>query len=368
MRHLTGPCGPVVGTSDGPKLNFCSNDYLGLATHPAISRALADGAAVWGSGAGASRLVSGNLSPHGRLERAVSEWMDVEQSVLFVSGYQANVGALSALAGEGDAIFSDQLVHASLIDGARLSRAEVHVFRHGDLAHLDQLLCANTEYGIRLIVSDAVFSMDGDMADLEGLTGLARRHGAHLYLDEAHSLGVMGPGGRGLAAEQSLAADVSVRIGTFSKAFGVSGAFVALPESAERLVVSRARSLLYTTAPPPCLAEAVLTSLELVAQGDDLRTRLRENVARFREGAEASGLPVPESVTPIQPVMTGSAERTVRISQALWEEGVFVQGIRPPTVPKGRSRLRVTLTARHEPDQIAALIAALSRTLERIKE
>ena len=368
MRHLTGPSGPVVETTDGLKINFCSNDYLGLASHPAISRALTEGASRWGTGAGASRLVSGNLAPHVRLERAVAEWMGVERSVLFVSGYQANVGALSTLAGEGDAIFSDQLVHASLIDGARLSRADVHIFRHGDMAHLDQLLSAHTAYGIRLVVSDAVFSMDGDAADLAGLTDLARKHDAHLYLDEAHALGVRGPGGRGLAAEQSLATDVSVRIGTFSKAFGVSGAFLALPESAERLVVSRARSLLYTTAPPPCLAEAVLASLELMVQGDKLRARLRENVAQFREGATSAGLPVLDSVTPIQPVMTGSAERTMRVSQALWEDGFFVQGIRPPTVPRGESRLRVTLTAGHEPKQISNLVAALSRSLDSIKE
>jgi len=360
LLDTDGPVGPEVQTPEGRKLLFCSNDYLGLAADPRIVEALKRGADRWGAGAGASRLVSGNTTAHSELERRLAEFAGAPRAVLFASGYQANVGALTTLTAEGDAIFSDELTHASLIDGCRLSRARTHVYRHRDADHLDRLLRDNPAPGIRLIVTDAVFSMDGDMAPLAEISRVAARHGALVYLDEAHALGVLGPGGRGLAAELQLSAGVAVRMGTLGKAFGVAGAFVACDEPAGRLLTSRARSLLYTTAAPAPLAEACLAALGLVEAADERRDKLRANVALFRELAREAELPLLESTTPIQPVIVGDPGRTVAITRRLWELGLFVTAFRPPTVAPGTSRLRVTLTAAHAPGQIERLVAGLS--------
>jgi len=361
ILETAGPVGPEVQTPDGPKLLFCSNDYLGLAADPRVVEALRAGAEKWGAGAGASRLVSGNTAAHSELERRLAAYVGAPRAVAFASGYQANVGALTTLTTEGDAIFSDELTHASLIDGCRLSRAATHVFRHRDTEHLDQLLRDNPTPGLKLIVADAVFSMDGDRAPLEEISSIAARHGAHVYLDEAHALGVLGPGGRGLAAELGQTASITLRMGTLGKAFGVAGAFVACDEPAARLLTSRARSLLYTTAAPPPLAEACLTALELVEAADDRRQALVANVARFRELAADRGLPLVESETAIQPVMVGDAGRTFAIARRLWEIGLFVTAFRPPTVAADTSRLRVTLSAAHRPDQIERLVEGLAR-------
>jgi 8-amino-7-oxononanoate synthase len=363
MRVVEGTVGPVVATPDGDKLLFCSNDYLGLAAHPALARALCQGVARWGAGAAASRLVSGNTGAHDRLEKRLAAFLGAPRAVLFPSGYQANVGALTALTQKGDAIFSDELAHASIVDGCRLSRAEVHVFRHADVAHLEALLAACRAPGMRLVVTDAVFSMDGDVAPLARIANAAQEHGALVYVDEAHSLGVMGPGGRGLCASLGLSGTVAVRMGTLGKALGLAGAFVALDEHAADLVVSSARSLLYTTAAPPALAEAALAAVDLVEAADDLRTALARNVGLFRALAADRRLPVPGSTTAIQPVMVGDAARAARVSRELWDAGVFVQAMRPPTVPEGTSRLRVTLTASHEPGHIETLVDGLARAL-----
>jgi 7-keto-8-aminopelargonate synthetase-like enzyme len=248
LLEVEGPAGPEVATADGPKLMFCSNDYLGLAADPRVVEAIGQGAARWGAGAAASRLVAGNTSAHGELERRLADFMGTPRAVLFPSGFQANLGALTTLTQEGDAIFSDALVHASLIDGCRLSRAEVHVYAHRDADELDSLLRDRSGSGVNLIVTDAVFSMEGDLAPLALIVDVAQRHGASIYLDEAHTIGVRGPGGRGLAAELGLADQTAIRMGTMGKAFGVAGAFVACDEPAGRLLLSRARSLLYTTA------------------------------------------------------------------------------------------------------------------------
>ncbi len=362
MRVSTGPAGPEMQTPEGIKINFCSNDYLGLAADPELRDVAAEAFRRWGVGAGASRLVSGNHAPHEALESRVAEFMGTDGAVLFSSGYQANVGALSALTAEGDIIFSDQLVHASLVDGARLSKAEVRVFRHGDLAHLESLLAAARPPGLKLIVTDAVFSMDGDIADLPGMAALAETHNAAIYLDEAHALGVMGPGGRGLAAALGVADRIAVRLGTFSKSAGISGAFVATCTDASALLKSTARSLLYSTAPPAAMAETIIAGLERVRTADGRRETLRRNVALFRELA-GDRLPLHPSETPIQPIVTGTEARTMRASEALWRRGYFVQGIRPPTVPKGMSRLRITLGARHTEPQIRGLVRALEQVL-----
>lgn len=362
ILETEGPVGPEVQTPDGPKLLFCSNDYLGLAADPRIVEALRNGADRWGAGSGASRLVSGNTSAHAELEQRLAAYIGAPRAVLFASGYQANLGALTTLTAEGDAIFSDALTHASLIDGCRLSRAETHVFEHGSAPHLDQLLRDNPTPGIKLIVTDAVFSMDGDRAPLAEIVEIAARHGALIYLDEAHALGVFGPGGRGMAAELGLAERVAIRMGTLGKSFGVAGAFVACDEPAARLLVSRARSLLYTTGAPAPLAEACLAALSLVEAADKRREILWDNVAMFRELAHRAGLPLLESSTPIQPLMVGDAARTTAISRRLWDLGLFVTGFRPPTVPEGSSRLRVTLTAAHERAHVERLVEGLARS------
>jgi 8-amino-7-oxononanoate synthase len=363
MRIVDGPVGPVVSTKDGEKLNFCSNDYLGLANHTEIKRVMSGAALKWGVGSASSRLVSGNTSAHERLEEEMAEYLGTEDAVVFPSGYQANVGALVALTEPGDEIFSDALVHASIVDGSRLSKAGVNIFRHRDVAHLSELLKTNDRDGLELVVTDAVFSMDGDIAPLSEIVGIAEQHDARIYLDEAHSLGVLGPGGRGLAAEFRLSDRISVRVGTFGKAFGISGAFAACGSGAAGLIRSKARSLLYTTAAPVALIEAILTSLEIVRNADDLRSALKANIEYFKNLATERNLPILDSSTAIQPVMAGSADKVMAVSSELWKLGVFVQGMRPPTVPEGTSRLRVTLTAAHEKEHIEKLIVALDDSL-----
>ncbi len=363
LRTIESAPGPVVETPDGPKLCFSSNDYLGLAADPRVAEAVKRGVDRWGAGSASSRLVAGNTSVHAELEECLAAFAGTEAAVLFPSGYQANIGALTALTTEGDTIFSDELVHASLVDGCRLSRARIRVFRHRDTAHLEQLLREAAGPGLKLIVTDAVFSMDGDIAPLEGFCRLADRHDARVFVDEAHALGVMGPGGRGLGAALGIGDRVAISTFTFGKALGVCGAAVACDATAARLLVSSARSLLYTTAPPAHLCEALLTSLSLTEAADARRERLAANVTLFRELAGRAGIPLVGSSTPIQPVHVGDAHRVMRVSRHLWEAGVFVQGIRPPTVPEGTSRLRVTLTAAHEPAHVERLVEALAHAL-----
>jgi 8-amino-7-oxononanoate synthase len=364
MRRVSGPAGPIVRTPDGDKLLFCSNNYLGLAADPRLVDAMTAAARDLGAGICSSRLVSGNGDLHDAVERRAAALLGAEAAVAFVSGFQANLGAITSLVEPGDAVFSDALNHASIVDGCRLSRADVRVYRHADAAHLEELLSGSRAPGVKLVITEAVFSMDGDAAPLEAICRAARSHGAAVYVDEAHALGVLGPGGRGLSAELGLASEVAVRMGTFGKALGVAGAFVACGETPARLVRSRARSLLYTTAPPLPLAAAILVSLDLVEAADERREALLRNVRAFRELARAAGVKLAESKTPIQPVPIGSARRVTAVSDALWRRGVFLQGIRPPTVAEGTARLRVTLTASHTEDQIARLVDALAASLE----
>jgi 8-amino-7-oxononanoate synthase len=360
---ISGPVGPVVSSKDGPKICFCSNDYLGLAGDSRIVEAMTTAAVKWGVGTAASRLICGNTEIHDQLELEVAQFMGTEEAVLFPSGYQANVGAISALTERGDAIFSDELVHASLVDGARLSRANVRIFDHSNIAHLRERLMLEDTKELKLIVSDSLFSMDGDQALLDDLVELAKEYGAVLFLDEAHALGVVGPCGQGLAAEEGLVDRVPLRIGTFGKAFGVCGAFVACSSTVASILRSRARALLYTTGAPAALAAAALRSLEIVRAADDRRQMLNSNIKLFRELAHEHELPTYESTSAIQPMLIGSAKRTMAASKQLWESGLFVQGIRPPTVKEGTSRLRITLTASHRPEQIEQLVDALVKVV-----
>lgn len=341
-------------------LSFCSNDYLGLAGHPALGDALAEGAREWGAGSGASRHVSGSYSPHARAQRALAEWVGAPSALLFSTGYAANLGTIQALVGPGDLVFSDSLNHASLIDGCRLSRAQIHVYPHRDCDALAALLQRHRHEGAAaLVVTDSLFSMDGDVAPLRALRALCDRHDAGLLVDDAHAIGVFGPDGAGLCAEQEIVPDVLV--GTLGKSLGLAGAFVAGAEPLVRLVENRARSYVFSTAPPPALAHAVPRAIEL-ARDPSLRARTLAHAQRAR--AELPGVWPADKLlpgsSPILPLLVGDPGRVMELSAALLAKGVFVHGIRPPTVPQGSSRLRVVVTAAHTHDDVTTLLRSLS--------
>ncbi|MDH3200228.1 MAG: 8-amino-7-oxononanoate synthase [Myxococcales bacterium] len=346
--RIEGPQGPEVRIDGRAVLCFCSNNYLGLANHPDL---LAAADEHEGYGAGASRLITGTMRAHQEAERALADFVSAPAAALFANGYAANVGTIQALVREGDAIFSDALNHASLIDGCRLSRARVHVYRHRDAEHLESLLHAHRTRAERaLIVTDSLFSMDGVAAPLRDLARLAGSYDAGLLVDEAHALGVFGPQGSGLSAAAEIVPDVL--IGTLGKAFGGAGAFVAATEAVVSLVQNRARSYVYSTAPPPSLARAGLAALSLVRRGSEARTTLLQHASRLRIGLRDLGYDLPRGESQILPVMIGDNDRTMRLSARLLEQGIFVQGIRPPTVPRGTARLRLTPMATHRPEHI----------------
>jgi len=363
MKTVTGPVGPEIKTPDGTKLLFCSNDYLGLACNPRIATAIASTTQSRGAGSGGSRLISGNSDIHNQLESSLATFLGTEKAVLFSTGYQANVGALSSLTQKGDQIFSDELVHASIIDGCRLSKAKTHVFRHRDVTHLEDLLSKYRSNGINLIVTDAVFSMDGDQAPLRALVEIAKRFDAALYVDEAHAFGVIGTQGRGLCDALGVADKVAIRMGTFGKALGTFGAFIATKAAPADLMISRARSLLYSTATSAAIIEGMREALNLAQNADNLRSKLQQNIDFFKIAASKAGLPKSPSETAIQPIHIGDSDKTMHVSSLLWDAGIFVQGIRPPTVAEGTSRLRITISASHEHHHIQQLVNTLSKAL-----
>ncbi len=363
LRLVEGPQGPRVLLDGEPVLLLCSNNYLGLADHPRVREAASQAALRWGAGAGASRLVSGNMEPHRRLEARLAAFKGYEAALLFGSGYLANTGTVAALAGRDEVVFSDELNHASIVDGCRLSRAETFVYRHGDLEHLAWGL---SEAGERaaLIVSDGIFSMDGDVAPLPELLELARRHGCRLLVDEAHATGALGPGGRGTVAAAGLSGEVDVVVGTLGKALGSYGAYVCAAAETVDLLVNTARPFIFSTAPPPPSVAAAEAALELVTA--ERVERLQANAARFRAALAANGLDAGRSRTQIVPIEVGAAEPTMALCERLLERGVFAQGIRPPTVPAGSSRLRFTVMASHDAGELedaAELVAAASHEL-----
>lgn len=351
--------GPLVHIDGRAVLLFCSNDYLGLADHPRLIERGRSALAEHGVGAGASRLISGSRSVHLETERALAAWVALPSALLFSSGYAANVGALSALLRRGDVAFSDRLNHASLIDGLRLSRATVHVYDHADPDHLEHLLRTHRSEGRRAwVVTDSLFSMDGDTAPLPALRRLCDTYEAGLFIDEAHALGVVGAG-RGLANDLGVRPDALV--GTLGKSAGLAGAFVAGAPELRALLENRARSYVFSTAVPPFLAAMIREALRLVEVANDGRARLARHAARLRAALAAQGWDVPmNGSAPIIPVVIGDPHRTMELSAQLLERGFFVQGIRPPTVPPGTSRLRVVPTAAHDDAQIEALIAAFA--------
>lgn len=357
-RTLDSPQSPHIVVDGKPYLAFCSNDYLGLANHPQLVAALQLGAQQWGVGAGAAHLVSGHFEPHHRLEKQLAAFVGKPAALLFSTGYMANMGVVQALVGKADTVFADKLNHASLNDAMLLSRAQVQRYRHGDLEQLDQLLEKNN-LDRKLIITDAVFSMDGDIAPLPELLALCEQHDAWLLVDDAHGFGVLGEQGRGSLAHFRLASQRIIYMATLGKAAGVSGAFVAAEQVVIDTLVNHARSYVYTTATPPALSVALAESVHLIAQGDAPRSHLQSLIAQLRSGL--AGLPwqLMPSHTAIQPLLIGDNQQALQLSERLRERGIWVAAIRPPTVPHGTARLRITLSAAHSAADVEQLVGAL---------
>jgi 8-amino-7-oxononanoate synthase len=347
LRMVSGPQGPRVLIDGKPVLLLCSNNYLGLADHSRVREAAADAAMRWGVGAGASRLVSGTMTIHRRLEERLAAFEGTEGCVLFGSGYLANLGVIGAFAGPGDVVFSDELNHASIVDGCKASRAQVVVYRHLSHEHLRRCLQRHGGEGRRLIVTDSVFSMDGDMAPLREIVELAREYDARLVVDEAHATGALGPDGRGAVAEAGLEGEVDVIVGTLGKALGSYGAYVCADGKTIRYLVNAARSLIFSTAPAPPAVAGALAALELLEQRPHRVARLHGAARSLRRALAAEGFAVEDSHMHIVPLVVGDERDTVKLSQAALERGVFAQAIRPPTVPAGSSRLRLAAMASH---------------------
>jgi 8-amino-7-oxononanoate synthase len=359
LRALASASGAEVKLDGRRVLLLSSNNYLGLATHPALRAAAAAAIERWGCGAGASRLIAGHLDLHAAVEAKLAAFTGVEAALLFPSGYQANVGAITALVGRGDHVYSDALNHASIIDGCRLSRASVHVYPHRDVRALEAALAATPREGRHLIVTDSVFSMDGDRAPLAALVARAEEYHSLLMIDEAHATGVLGPRGGGLAEAEGLGARVTVHMGTFGKALGGAGAYVAGSRALIELLVNRARSFVFTTGLAPAAVAAAGAALDVVAAEPKRRAALRENAAVLRTGLAALGLEVGGD-THIVPVLVGDNRRAVAFAEALLARGVLAQAIRPPTVPPGTARLRVTPMATHTEPQLERALDAFA--------
>ncbi len=352
LRMVSGPQGPRVLLDGKPVLLLCSNNYLGLADHPCVREAAAEAAMRWGVGAGASRLVSGTMTIHRRLEQRLATFERCEECVLFGSGYLANAGAIGALAGRGDVVFSDELNHASIVDGCRLSRAEVVVYRHCDMDHLDGLIRRHRGAGRRLIVTDSVFSMDGDVAPLVELVELAREHGARTIVDEAHATGVLGPEGRGAIAQAGLEGEIDIVIGTLGKALGSYGAYACARRETIRYLINTARPLIFSTAPPPPAVAGALAALELLEERPHRVQRLRSNARVLRRALTAEDIPARDTEMHIVPVIVGDERDATSLCEAVLERGVFAQAIRPPTVAQGTSRLRLAVMASHTAEEL----------------
>ncbi|MEO6319772.1 MAG: 8-amino-7-oxononanoate synthase [Polaromonas sp.] len=366
-RVVTPESGARLSVNGQSMLAFCSNDYLGLATHPALVQAACDAARVFGVGSGGSPLVSGHSAANAALEQELAAFVGLERALYFYAGYATNIGIIPALVGSGDAIFSDALNHACLIDGARLSRAQIHRYPHADLAALAREL-AQSSAPRKLVISDAVFSMDGDSADITALLMLCEQHDALLLLDDAHGFGVLGPQGRGsLAAAGLIGPKASRRVlymATLGKAAGVAGAFVAGHDALVEWLLQKTRSYIFATAAPALLASALRASLTLIEQEDWRRTHLQNLIARLRNGLRAglhgSGWQLSDSQTAIQPLLIGRNDEALAVMDGLRLRGIWVPAIRPPTVPEGTARLRIALSATHTETDVDQLIEALS--------
>ena len=358
-KTLESGCNTHMMVSGKSLLAFCSNDYLGLASHPLIGQAICDAVKRWGTGSGGSHVVNGHMLPHQQLEEALADFVGADRALYYSTGYMANIGVVPTLVGRGDAVFADRLNHASLIDAVQLSRADHRRYAHKDMAQLEKMLAAS-DARRKLILTDAVFSMDGDIAPLRVLFDLAQRYDAWLVLDDAHGFGVLGHEGRGTLDHFGMSFHPRiVYIGTLGKAAGVSGAFVAGSSTVIEYLMQRSRSYIFTTASSPIIASALLVALELIKGGEDRRRQLRTLSQCLRDGLSGTSWQLLPSTTAIHPVVVGSNEAVLAVSQALMDRGIWVPAIRPPTVPQGAARLRISLSASHTIDDVRRLTDAL---------
>ncbi len=363
-RRLVQSAQGIELTIDGKRLlSFCSNDYLGLANHPKVVESFQQGAATWGVGSGAAHLVCGHMQPHHELEEALAAFVHRPRALLFSTGYMANLGVVSALLGRSDGILQDRLNHASLIDAGLASDATFWRYPHGDVAALDHYL-KRSNARQTMVATDAVFSMDGDLAPLPELADVCQRHGAWLMVDDAHGLGVLGKSGEGSLQHFDLSVTkVPILMGTLGKALGGFGAFVAGDDELIEVLIQAARSYVYTTAMPPAVAQALGTSLQILQQEPWRREYLQTLIQYFRAGAADIGLDLSDSMTAIQPIVIGDAQQAVKVSEQLYAKGIFITAIRPPTVPVGSARLRITFSCKHQLSHVDRLLTALKEVL-----
>ena len=361
LSSLDSATGPVVNYAGRPVILLSSNDYLGLATHPQVIQAAIEATARYGTGSGASRLVSGTLPPHTVLESALAKFKGTDASLVFGAGYLANVGVIPNLIGRGDLIIADRLCHASLIDGCRLSQADFRVFRHGDCAHLEVLLRRRAGNPRTLIITEGLFSMDGDVAPLTDLVGLAERYEAMLYVDDAHGTGIMGANGRGTIEQFGLEGRIPFHMGTLSKALGSYGAYVVGSHDFVQYLLNLARSFIFTTALPPAMAAAASAAITIVEREPERRAQLWANRQYLFDGLQNQGFRLTPTVSPILPVLIGDAAKASAFADRLLAHGVYASAIRPPTVPDGTSRIRFTVTAAHTTGQLEQALQAMTR-------
>lgn len=362
LKLVEGPQGPRVRIDGKEVILLCSNDYLGLASHPLVKEAAIRAVEIFGAGAGASRLVSGNMEPHAELEERIRRFKGTEAALLFNSGYNANMGCITALADRSTEIFSDRLNHASIVDACVLSRAKIKRYPNRDMDSLESMLKLSKARK-KLIVTDSVFSMDGTIAPLKEIAGLLERYNAMLLVDDAHATGVLGKRGTGSLEHLGIDHPSIIQMGTLGKALGSFGAFIAGPEELIELLISRARPFIYTTALPPAVCASATKAIDIIEENPAIREKLLENTLFFKKGLEAERLDIMGSATQIIPVKVGDAGKTMDLSRKLLERGVFIQGIRPPTVPEGTSRLRITLTATHTKEDLEYALSSIKEVL-----
>jgi len=361
LQTLHSATGPVVDLDGRRVLLLASNDYLGLATHPEVVQAAVRATQQFGAGSGAARLISGTLPPHQDLELALAQFKRTSAALTFGSGYLANLGTIPTLIGRGGLVLADRLSHASLLDGCKLSGADLRVYRHGDVEHLQSLLARRARGRRTLIVTDGLFSMDGDLAPLPDLAELAQRYEADLYVDDAHGTGVMGATGRGTIEHFGLESRIPFHMGTLGKALGSSGAYVAGPATLIEYLVNTSRAFIFTTAPPPASAAAAVAALRVLQREPERRNRLWANRKRLAAGLKDLGFRLTDSVSPIMPILVGDAGKAVAFAEQLLAEGVYAPAIRPPTVPESTSRIRVTITSEHTLAHIEQSLGAFER-------
>lgn len=367
LRSVAGEQDAVLTVDGRQVLNFSSNNYLGLANHPALREAAKEAIDRYGCGTGASRLISGNMTLHEELERRIAKLKGTAAALVFNSGFQANTGIIPVLVGEGDVILSDGLNHASIIDGCRLARAKIVVYQHCDMNELERGLKNSPPDSRKLIVTESLFSMDGDEAPLADIVSLAEEHGALVMVDEAHATGVYEPNGAGLVAKLGLGERILVQMGTLGKALGGFGAYVAGSEALRELLINRCRSFIFTTSLPPAVMAMAIAAIDLIEKEPERRRTLRDNCQRLRGGLESLGYSLGTSHSQILPLMIGETTQCMELSEDLLQRGLFAQGIRPPTVPPGTSRLRITLMATHRPEHIDQALRVFKEVAQEMK-